>query len=198
MFTAVFLVSVVVAVLQSCSGQCPVWTTYSNTTGKCECGDSLKGVVDCSPGTLQVSVMKCYCMTYNEEANSTVVGPCIFTCVGLNKTKPHFNRVVAHNIYELNNDSCGMFYRTGQLCSQCLAGYGLPVYSYQSLACTKCLRSEFRLNLLKYLCVAFLPLTVFYTIVIILKLSITSGRLVVYVLLCQLATAPLATKFMIG
>ena len=44
---------------------------------------------------------------------------------------------------------------------------------------------DFKHNLMKYLCAAFLPLTLFYFLVIILKISITSHTMVASVFICQ-------------
>ena len=200
MISTVTLLLVAVTV-HSCSGQCPVWTTYNRTAGKCECGDRLNGVVHCDPDTRKISLIQCYCMTYNEEANVSVVGPCIFMCSNRNLDRlncDRFNEIKTYDNLLLNSDVCGHFHRTGQLCSKCLPGYGLPVYSYKSLQCTKCLKSEFYRNLIRYLCVAFLPLTVFYAIIITFKISITSGSMMDYILICQLFTSPMVVRFLVG
>ena len=55
--------------------------------------------------------------------------------------------------------------------------------------CTKCFRSEFKLNLLKYLAVAFLPLTLFYIIIAVFKISILTGDFVGFVIACQIVTS---------
>ena len=77
--------------------------------------------------------------------------------------------------------------RVGQLCGSCKHGYALPVYSY-SLACVTC--SDYKYNWLKYLVVAFLPLTLFYIVVIMFKVSLNSGVMSGYILTCQIFTVP--------
>ena len=66
-----------------------------------------------------------------------------------------------------------------------------PVYSY-SLACVEC--KDYEYNWLKYIAVAFLPLTVFYIIVILFRISATSGAMNGYVLMCQLITTPMNVR----
>ena len=61
-------------------------------------------------------------------------------------------------------------------------------FSY-SMNCTECFRSEFKLNLLKYLAVAFLPLTLFYIIIAVFKISILTGDFVGFMLACQIMTS---------
>ena len=192
---------VLVVVTASCSSHCPVWTTYNSAAGKCECGTSLNGIVHCDPDTLNVSLTECYCMTYNEKANMSVVGPCIVMCDDRKMDVTNcdlFNQITTLDSHLLNSDVCGRFYRTGQLCSKCIPDYGLPVYSYRSLKCTKCLKSEFHHNLIRYLCVAFLPLTVFYAIIITFKISITSDSMIGYILISQLYTSPMMVRYSVG
>ena len=62
---------------------CPLWTSLTNKTdsgnsnaGECACGDDLGGVVYCNPETLKVSLLYCFCMTYNSLTNETLVGQC--------------------------------------------------------------------------------------------------------------------------
>ena len=53
-----------------------------------------------------------------------------------------------------------------------------------------CTDTAWRYSALKYFAVAYLPLTVFYILVILFKISVTSGSMVSYVLTCQLMTTP--------
>ena len=61
-----------------------------------------------------------------------------------------------------------------------------------SLACVEC--KDYKYNWLKYIAVAFLPLTVFYIIVILFRISAASGALNGYVLMCQLITTPVYVR----
>ena len=173
----------------TCKTECPLWTTFNSTTGKCECGSDLNGVVTCNPDTQEIFLLHCFCMTYDEHTDKTEVGPCYFTC---KKRYIHVYyrewKVQANNSQDLNQDICGDFHRTGRLCAKCAENYSLPVCSY-SMNCTECFRSEFKLNLLKYLAVAFLPLTLFYIIIAVFKISILTGDSVGFVLACQIATS---------
>ena len=77
------------------------------------------------------------------------------------------------------------------MCSGCVDGYASPVYSY-SFDCVEC--KDYKYNWLKYIAVAFLPLTVFYIIVILFRISAASGALNGYVLMCQLVTTPVYVR----
>ena len=140
----------------------------------------------CNPNTLEIFVLCCYCMTYDEHTDTTEVGSCPFTCKKRKVSNGYaLWKVQTNNSHSLNREICGPFQRTGRLCAKCVNNHSLPVYSF-SMKCTECLRSEFKLNLLKYLAVAFLPLTFFYIVIVVFKISILTGDLVGYALACQI------------
>lgn len=171
---------------------CPVWFYYNSSSNRCECGDTLRGVVDCdsSVSPAVVSLLYCYCMTYNEEMNQTLVGACTAMCTRRNTPDcQSFNTIKTNDTRELNSEMCGELNRTGQLCGRCEENHAPEVYSY-SLTCIECHQEDFALNLLKYIAIAFLPLTMFYIFMTALKISITSGSMVAYIMTCQIATTP--------
>ena len=188
-FLQAVLLALVAVSSATCKTECPSWTTFNSTTRECECGSDLQGVVTCNRNTLEIFLLRCFCMTYDEHTDTTEVGPCYFTC---KRKYLHVYyrewKVQSNNSQELNQDVCGDFHRTGRLCAKCVENYSLPVYSY-SIKCAECLRSEFKLNLLKYLAVAFLPLTLFYIIIAIFKVSILTGYFVGFVLASQIMTS---------
>ena len=62
---------------------------------------------------------------------------------------------------------CKYYNRVGQLCGECDKNYTLPVYSYY-LGCVKC--EDYRYGWVKFITAAFLPLTIFYIMVIVLRI----------------------------
>ena len=182
---------VLVFILVSCSGACPPWTVYSSASGECQCGDSLHGVVHCDRDNKTISLLKCYCMSYNRDFNMTVVGPCNAMCRVMGANRYHSYNVlnVSDDVSLLNSELCGQYNREGQLCGRCKNSTGSPVYSY-SLECVPCLETEFKSNLFKYVAVAFLPSTIFYLGAVMFKLSVTSSNMVAYVLVCQIVSVP--------
>ena len=72
----------------------------------------------------------------------------------------------------LTNKSCGDWKRKGKLCSQCMKGYGVPLYSYY-LECVEC--NDFWVTeLLKFLAVSLLPLTVMCILVTLFQYNASS------------------------
>ena len=184
-----------VLMLLSCSGACPPWTVFSSSSGECQCGDGLYGVVYCDSDFKTISLLQCYCMSYNSDFNMTVVGPCNAMCGKVSTYSYGYYDLlnVSDDASLLNGELCGQYNREGQLCGRCKNNTGPPVYSY-SLECVPCLETEFKSNLFKYVAVAFLPLTIFYLGAVIFKLSVTSGNMVAYVLVCQLVGVPAAQR----
>ena len=170
---------------------CLPWATDNTTTGECECSMmQLQGAVQCEDTEgHQLSVRACTCISYSEKLKTVLTGNCLYTCFtgkesGEGGTS---HQLSVLNLTSLNHALCSRYNRQGFLCGECVEGHAPAVYSY-TVDCVQCL--EYRYNWLKYLAVAYLPLTVLYFIVLALSISVTSGRMVAYVALCQIATTP--------
>ena len=193
-----FFLLALVFISESCSGACPPWTVCNSASGECQCGDTLHGVVHCERENKRISLLKCYCMSYNRDFNTTVVGPCSTMCrrPGVRFFGSYKMLNVSDDVTLLNSELCGVYSREGQLCGRCKNSTGPPVYSY-SLECVPCLETEFKSNLFKYVAVAFLPSTIFYLGAVMFKLSVTSGNMVAYVLVCQIANVPATQRHLL-
>ena len=58
------------------------------------------------------------------------------------------------------------------MCGECIAEHAPSVYSYD-LACVEC--KDYKYNWLKYIAVAYLPLTAFFIPMIVLRVSVNFG-----------------------
>ena len=175
---------------------CQVWSTpIPNSGGACECGFPLYGVVGCDNTTHRTYLKSCYCMSYIESSNSTVIGACLYTCSARHGTKElgPGQRVLPPSISQLDYLQCGYVNREGLLCGRCKSGFSPPVYSYD-LRCVNSTECSNNNTWVKYIIVAFLPLTVFYIIVIIFRISATSPRMNGFVLACQFISSPLLLR----
>ena len=167
------------AVTASHDQQCPTWFySDSSLNGTCMCGDDIHDTVRCNNSTKEISILNCYCMTYN-KTTGPVVGACFYNCV----RKVHY---MPSNVTKLNNIMCGHLNREGQLCGKCKENYSIPVYSYE-MKCVHCSTSPF--NWVKYILAAFLPLTVFFILVVSCRLSATSPKLFAFVFFSQTVSA---------
>ena len=149
----------------------------------CECGNALGWSVQCTNET-QLQVLNCYCMTYNEDSAAYVLGSCYYTCF---LGRIYYSVPSQVNSTELNIFMCGGYHRDDQLCGKCKHGFAPSVYSY-SLACVEC--SNYTMNWIKYIAVVFLPLTMFLVVIVVFRLSVTSGLLSGFVLVTQLYSLP--------
>ena len=162
---------------------CPTWTYPSPSYNNCVCGDKFGGIIVCDSAQVTIDV-NYYCMFFSEEFNTTLIGSCPY---GIREE-------VSMNVSELKyrNGRCSYLHRKGELCGECEDNYTLPVYSYY-LGCVKC--EDYKYGWVKFIAAAFLPLTLFYFVVIVFRISATSPTLNGYILVSQIVastlTAPL-------
>ena len=175
----------VVSQREQFDSMCPTWR-YRERNGSCQCGDYLHGACICDSDRVYLTV--CYCMTYNEDTHDTVAGLCYYSC--FNK---FFRYLLPQNVSELNEMMCGDVNRDGQLCGSCKEGFAPPVYSYD-LQCVHASQCTHHSTWWKYIAVAFLPLTVFYIMVIVFRISATSPALNGFVLVSQILTLPIVIR----
>ena len=170
--------------IDSSNASCPPWFEPANDT--CRCGESIHGAVKCNETQRQSGILDCYCMTYNEEIETVVVGACFYNCVNIG-LKDAVYLPMPNALEYLNDAMCGRLNRSGQLCGECKTNYSPPVYSYD-LHCTMC--SEDQYNWIKYVVLAFVPLTVFLVLVLCCRISATSPQLYAFVMFSQFIAIP--------
>lgn len=162
--------------------QCPPWLTKSSDSKTCECEKTLQGVVSCKSSPYSLSLYACFCMSYDNRTNLLLVGSCQYTC---KTARGYYNDITANTSSQINELICDKHKREGQLCGSCMTGYAPPVYSY-SLSCVRCSTS----NWVKFITISLLPLTLFYIIIITIRLSVTSPWLNGFVVCLQLTMSP--------
>ena len=187
----VFTISKVSATNDSLSFDCPTWQLYNITSEKCECGDSIHSAVKCNETTNDVELLDCYCMTLNQKRQMEV-GKCLIGCEHSPlKTDSVFNPLPQDKL-KLNDWLCGELNKNGTSCGLCEIGYSRVVYSYD-IGCHKCTSSHSH-NVAKFIAAAFGPLTLFYIIVVIFKVSATSPQLSSFVIFSQWISEPISTR----
>lgn len=162
---------------------CPPWMK-KDENGTCICmssGDSK--IFDCNEDR-SLDVLACYCVSYYSDLNMTVFGNCLYSC-----SLRHSHRIKPHELEK----TCNKFNREGELCGECQAGKGSPIYSY-SLWCVEC--EDTAASVIKYITFAFLPLTVFYIVVVTLRMSVTSEKLNGFVLISQIVSTPIHCRYL--
>ena len=148
---------------------------------QCVCNDFYPyGIIKCKGSSSYL--LNGNCATYDNDQN-LLVGPCIFT-MG-NFTDGYMS--LTKNSCSLNEDICKSFNRDGALCSSCLPNHYPLAYSFD-MNCILCPHVGW--NWLRYIMAAYLPLTLFYVIILFLKVNVTSSLLFFLVIYCQTLSAP--------
>ena len=192
MWCVVGLCALLVSV--SCDDSCPTWLQPSGDS-KCVCLPLHTWVV-CENET-QVGVFDFYCLTSNGDgSNTSVVGSCL---AALNHGEKLLSRIgsyhkVLRNLSEQEEQTCGYLNRQGRLCGKCKPNHYVSAYSYD-IKCHLCTSSVWR-SVVEYVCIAYLPLTIFLCVVLVFHISVTSPAMNVPVLYCQILSSPMSSMFL--
>ena len=170
---------------------CPLWMypNLSSSQHECVCGSKLGDIVDCEPNLPSLNIKENYCLFYSKEMNDTFIGSCPYWYGGKISKKSQIK-----NISSLSCGSMHGMHRKGRLCGECMDNYSLPVYSY-SLMCIKCYSMDFKYGWIKFIAAAFLPLTAFFFLVIVFRISATSSALNGFILISQIAATPAVINY---
>ena len=164
--------------------ECSPWFFYNTATKTCECysNPNTDRIVKC--GKKEAVLKQGYCMTY-EEGGGFYVHPCENMISSLNITKNNYIRL-PNNVSALNDYMCGPMNRQGLMCSQCADGFGLAVFSIGH-PCTNCTGVWYGVPL--YLFIEFVPITIFFFIVILFHINFTSAPMVAFIFYSQITVS---------
>lgn len=162
--------------------KCPPWYYYNPLNRTCSFSHSIQACVSYVKNTLQTAVLQCYCVTDGSLTREPVIGTCPYTCLVNNGYY-----TLPCNASSVENFTCGRFNRRGVSCGECAPGFAPPVYSYSG-HCTNCTQAHYAWNWIKYLTIAFGPLTLFTILVIVFQIRATSPYLFSYIFFVQTMT----------
>lgn len=140
------------------------------------------------------TILTCNCITYNHGENLTEIGSCIYNSGSLHTGSVTFPGYAAIplQVRDLNEAMCGRsFNRNGTLCGKCRDGYYPLAYSY-NMSCVQCSGQNY--HWWKFALAAFLPLTIFYFVVLFFEVNITSSHLHGYVFFNQMISMPIMVR----
>ena len=172
------------AIREILNNSCPPWK-YRDSNSTCVCGDSLGDIVLCEDDRSTVKILTCHCMSYSDQSDDVIlVGNCPYLC-----TDSFYSFVQNEaDVRDMCNNDIQQ-YREGQMCGKCIANYSLSPYSY-TFECAECY--NYKNNWLKYILITYLPLTVFFLIVIAFRFNAMSASMNLFVLFCQIISCPAA------
>ena len=180
----------------SCDESCPTWL-HPSEDGECVC-DPLRIVVICkNECKSKVGVLNLYCLTSNGDgSNTSVVGTCLATLNhGEKFSQTGFYNKVLGNLSDQEEQTCGYLNRQGRLCGKCKPKHSISAYNYD-IKCHPCTSSVWK-AVVKYVCIAYLPLTIFLCVVLLFRISVTSPAMNVPVLCCQILSSPASLIYLL-
>ena len=135
---------------------------YCNKT--CKCGRYPPNIIKCDENKGIISVVDCYCASFNKERNVTEVGACVYNCVDLNEESANNVYHPVPNVEQI----CALLNRAGEFCGMCLPEHYPLAYSF-NLTCVNC--SHIGWNWGRYIMAAYLPLTAFYFFTVFFQIN---------------------------
>ena len=163
------------------SNDCPPWFIYDTLLNQCVCSSEGSFHIKC---TEQRALLRFgSCMTY-EDGQGTSVARCqYFMLHGHNATRQRYIEL-PENVTDLNEYMCGPMNRKGLVCSECIEGFG-PSLTSIGYQCANCTNAWYGIPLFLFL--EFVPITVFYIIILFFRINLTTAPMTSFVLFCQLA-----------
>ena len=147
------------------------WSYYDN--GTCKCGHISEDILQCHIEK-DSTASNCYCVTFDPNTGLTSAGNCVYACgIGTRKGFNHIHHTIPNNVADLDESGCGPFNRTGTLCGRCVEEL-YPLAHTLDMNCVEC--RDLARNWWKFLGVAFLPLTLFFFIVLFFNINVTSSH----------------------
>ena len=163
--------------------QCPPWFFYNPAKNQCQCYQNpTTSPVKCTDHEALLELG--YCMTYDEEDKGVYVGRCLsFVIRNQTLTQDRMYLQLPDNVTELNDYMCGPMNRKGRVCSECIDGFAHSLFS-TGYDCSNCMGAWYGIPL--YLFLEFVPITIFYLIVIVFGIRVTSAPMTCFVMYSQL------------
>ena len=160
-----------------CSGHEVQWFCFNSATNTYVCIDD--GSITCSKkGPL---LRFGHCATYSEDTRFLSIAACpimITQLAGYNVTIPGYIQLPS-NITKLSDYMCGPLNRKGIICSECDDGFGPSI----TCVCARCTDAWYGVPLFLFL--QFVPITVFYLIILVFQISLTSAPMTCFVMYAQ-------------
>ena len=170
---------------------CRTWFYHPHKgEAECVCGSNLNGIIHCDDGSQNVSIMTGFCMTPFSDNNQTlVVGRCLIAQRNVFLPRFRSHSKLPPNASDVENVTCYHLNRCGRLCGKCSDNHYTLTYSYNYINCVRCTSNVF-LSILKYIGIAYVPMTVFCLIIFVFHMNIFSPQMSCVVVICQILTSP--------
>ena len=149
-----------------------------SAAGYCKCGAYPTTVLQCNKGFPSM-MLEGSCAMLDKHSGLVSVGSCLHYPTCLCSYSLHYYYQLPADISNLNRHMCGTWNRVGTLCGRCMPNHYPLAYSY-NMTCVPCPHMHW--NWVKYFAAAYLPLTLFFLVIVFLKVNTTSSHL--FALVC--------------
>ena len=165
---------------------CPFWTFFDKVSKKCHC--VMNSRFKCTDHGTYLRTGRCATYDADTQIVSYAICPYFLQSKGLNLTEIEpqvWYASLPDNVSELNHYICGAMNRKGEVCSKCKNGSGPSILSVGfQIQCSNCIGLWYGIPL--YLFLELFPITVFYLILLIFQINITTAPMTSYILYSQL------------
>ena len=166
---------------------CPL--AFAPKGNSCVCADWSNGIVTCDNVSQRAFMQIGYCMTYNNATGEIRAGGCQKSNFRSDSVKLYYP--LPTEVSDLNDEMCGPFNTKGLLCGECQDGFAIsPLTTIHCINCTNTSN-----DWMKYLAVAYLPVTVMFTIITVFSLSFVSGPINSFIFFAQVTSLQFGGTF---
>ena len=123
-----------------------------------------------------------YCATYNDETKLLSITNCPHYQPNGYNLSTSGQIVLPRNLSQLNEYMCGPLNRKGFVCSECADSFGPSLTSF-GYKCANCTDVWYGVPL--FLVVEFVPITVFYLIILVFQISVMSAPMPCFIMYAQ-------------
>ncbi len=161
---------------------CSPGLVWNEKSMKCSCvNNKYEGMITCKDNETALLKPNSWIGCIN---GSVVACTCPKSFCSKNQTDP---RLLPKNWTDLDKVICGKYNRTGILCGECSNGSIMVInsFSYDCVADHSC----DKINFLAYIAAVYVPLTVFFTIIVFFDIHLTSAPANAFILYSQVITS---------
>ena len=164
--------------------KCPLWFYYNSSTRSCQCLSDFPFSCDSSNSRAYLEESYIVTVKYNQSLVTASYWRSYILYKGENGTKPWY-RLLPENISDLNDFMCGPLNRKGYLCGECIDGYGPSISIIEHPNnCYRCTDNWH--GVILYLIVKLAPVTLFYIIILVFQIRMTSVPMPCFIMYSQL------------
>ena len=166
---------------------CPPWYVQHENHCSCHFNRNLKGIIYSSLRCLKESTSVSssvvlqigFCMTFDSENNNTLLVNCPYDTVHDHELQ-RFYVIVNSSVSNLNDFTCSPLNRQEENCRKCIDNYGPSPYTLD-LSCYNCSVRYYQ-GWMLYFTFEFIPLTIFFVVITVLRLRPSQGYLNSFIL----------------